>query len=107
MGPGHVRKIRPEGLSEAGARRVCPPGRGPGGVGAPGRKLGGAAVASGRETEVRAINLSWPLAYGGEIGDGSGKCLCQVNTDLSLACFAFCWILSPSLERMGLLQGPL
>lgn len=62
-------------------------------------------LASGRETEVRAINLCWPLAYGGGIGDGSGKCLCQVNTDLSLACFAFCWILSPSLERMGLLQG--
>ena len=67
----------------------------------PGRKLGGVAVESGRETKVRAINLCWLLSYGGGIGDGFGERLYQVNKNLYLTCFSFCWILGSSLERMG------
>lgn len=86
VGPGQVRKVRAEGLSEAGAKAGS---------------LGGVALESGRETEGRAINLYWPLSHGGGIGHGAGKCLCRVNKNLYLACFSCCWILGSSLERMG------
>lgn len=58
-------------------------------------------VESGRETEVRGIDLCGPFSRGEGTGDGSGQYLFRVSKNLYLTCFSFCWILGSSPERMG------